>query len=240
MKNSKIEGLLIFLKNPSPSRIVFYLKYRIYELFHPEYPWLTPKANSLLIQELRPYMKGFEWGSGRSTIFFSTRVAHLVSVEHDPYWFKQVNSILKQKGIKNVDYIFAPPLKEKEIMCIDWSTAFLGYEYLQKPPRKPQLLNYFNAIKNYPDDHFDLILVDGIERVACMLNAIPKLKPGGMLILDDSDKDRQYRQVFKFFESWKRISLTDQYHGETTFWIKPSAQIKTTKSNQPKIYTKNK
>ena len=193
-----IEGLLTFVKDPSLARIIFRLKHRAYELLHPGYPWLTPKGNALLIRWLSPHMKGFEWGSGRSTLFFSIRVRHLVSIEHDAYWFKRVNSALKQKGIRNVDYRFVPPLKNVEPTGINWSVVWPGYKYLQMPPSRTQFVNYFNAINNFPDNHFDFILVDGRARVPCMLNAILKL-----------------------FESWKRISTKDQVHGKTNIWIKP-------------------
>lgn len=36
---------------------------------------------------------------------------------------------------------------------------------------------------------FDVIVVDGIERQACCIAAINKLRPGGLIILDNSDRD---------------------------------------------------
>lgn len=216
-----IEGLLTLAKAPSLTRIIFRLKYYSYELFHPEHPWLTPKANSLLIRWLSPHMKGFEWGSGRSTIFFSRRVHHLVSIEHDAYWFKRVNSELKQKGIKNVDHRFIPPMKWEETAARahDCSVAWAEYKYLQRASSVPEFLNYVNAINDYPGEYFDFILVDGKARFACMLNAIPKLKVGGLLILDNSEL---FRELFQFFGSWKKIHTTDQFTGDTDIWIKPS------------------
>lgn len=36
---------------------------------------------------------------------------------------------------------------------------------------------------------FDFILIDGIMRSQCLKNALPRLRPGGLIYLDNSDKD---------------------------------------------------
>jgi hypothetical protein len=41
---------------------------------------------------------------------------------------------------------------------------------------------------DYEDGFFDFILVDGPVRDACVLNAVPKVKPGGYLYLDNTDQ----------------------------------------------------
>ena len=40
----------------------------------------------------------------------------------------------------------------------------------------------------YPDDTFDVVVVDGRERVRCFQHSVAKVKPGGLLILDDVDR----------------------------------------------------
>jgi len=39
-----------------------------YRKRHPDHPWLTPQAISILDSWLMPGDKGIEWGSGRSTL----------------------------------------------------------------------------------------------------------------------------------------------------------------------------
>lgn len=71
--NKNIEEYSGLIKNwvvcliKRPKTFLFRLQYAIYQFLHPDYPWLTQKANSFLKREIRPWMKGFEWGSGRST-----------------------------------------------------------------------------------------------------------------------------------------------------------------------------
>jgi predicted O-methyltransferase YrrM len=50
---------------------------------------------------------------------------------------------------------------------------------------------YVGAIDEIPGD-FDLIVVDGRERVRCVEAAIPRLAAGGVVLLDDSQR-RRYR-----------------------------------------------
>ncbi|MHA1665024.1 MAG: hypothetical protein ACTSVW_04250 [Candidatus Njordarchaeales archaeon] len=133
--------------------LLYRLKRHLYELTHPSYPWLTPQANTILAGWLRSNHVGFEWGAGRSTIWFARRCRHLTSIEHDPIWYKKVRKKLLELNLRNVNLIFA---KEKE--------------------------RYINVIDNFRDESLDFILVDGMYRDECALRAIRKIKPGGILI----------------------------------------------------------
>lgn len=44
-----------------------------------------------------------EFGSGGSSIYISRRVKSIVSLEHDPIWFKALMEEIKKEGIKNID-----------------------------------------------------------------------------------------------------------------------------------------
>ena len=48
--------------------------------------------------------------------------------------------------------------------------------------------SYVKAIDRYPDQSFDFVLVDGRARVACVKRALAKIKPGGAIMLDNSDR----------------------------------------------------
>lgn len=51
-------------------------------------------------------------------------------------------------------------------------------------------LEYTQAITAFPLHYFDAIVIDGIERLGCFNTALRHLKPGGLLILDNTDMDR--------------------------------------------------
>jgi hypothetical protein len=44
-------------------------------------------------------------------------------------------------------------------------------------------------LSQYEDGYFDFGLVDGILRAECMRNLIPKIRPGGWIYLDNTDKN---------------------------------------------------
>jgi len=112
---------------------------------------------------LKPTDVGLEWGSGNSTTFFAERVAHLISIEHDSYWYNRVSKALHDKGLKNVEIIHVP-LKQAD-------------------KEEPE---YVSVITKQPKGSFDFILVDGCFRDQCAELGLQLLKPGGILITDDA------------------------------------------------------
>lgn len=57
---------------------------------HPTAPWINRYGVHVLDELLRPSDNVVEFGSGRSTVWLSRRVAHVVSVETDVGWYKNV------------------------------------------------------------------------------------------------------------------------------------------------------
>jgi predicted O-methyltransferase YrrM len=56
---------------------------------------------------------------------------------------------------------------------------------------------YQNFAKN-SGQKFDFIIIDSIKRFLSATNSIDALKPGGAIILDDSERDN-YKKIFDFF-----------------------------------------
>jgi predicted O-methyltransferase YrrM len=135
-----------------------------YERSHPDAPWLTPAAIRLLGRLLRPADRGAEFGSGRSTVWFASRVAALTSVEHDMRWHATVAVRLKDRGLDNVDYILAPE---------------------DQPMERGGDSAYARTALGFADHSLDFALVDGHYRDYSAKFIMPKLKPGGMLIIDN-------------------------------------------------------
>jgi hypothetical protein len=176
----------------------------IYEQWHPDHPWLAPAAIAWLDQHLRPDMRGWEWGSGRSTLWFARRLAFLTSIESDVMWFKQVRSMIS--GLSNVDLRHIP---------------------LEHPEAETYALDYAvipaNAAAIVPelDASLDFVVVDGWYRPVCARAALPKLKPGGLLLIDNTDwKDPPHVHVPK---DWPLVHQSRNVMTETSIWRKPSA-----------------
>jgi len=55
-------------------------------------PWFTYPAIALLSERVKPTWRVLEFGAGMGTIWWTTRVAEVVAVEHAPLWAKRVAS----------------------------------------------------------------------------------------------------------------------------------------------------
>jgi predicted O-methyltransferase YrrM len=188
----------------------------LYEKRHPEKPWLTPAANALLPTLLRPTDRGLEWGSGRSTLWLSQRLAHLTSVESDRGWHARVGEMLRGHATDHVDYRLA------------------STEPASQPERSPYVL----VASELPDRSLGFVLVDGDLREHCAVAALPKLAPGALLVVDNANwyLDRPSRspgsragkgplnptwaeferRVSGWRSGWTTSGVTD-----TAFWIAP-------------------
>jgi predicted O-methyltransferase YrrM len=133
----------------------------LYDWIHPHHPRLTKEANEYLENRLQPAFVGLEWGSGKSTVWLAPRVARLISVEHNPFWYERVRQKLRERKLDNVAYYKRPATPE----------AFKA------------------VLDDLGDVLLDFALVDGIVRTreACALAAPARIRPGGILIIDDAN-----------------------------------------------------
>lgn len=138
-----------------------------YQRRRPDAPWLTSEAVAFLERWLEPDFVGFEWGSGRSTIWFAQRVRQLISIEHDPHWFEEVRRRLAEEGL-------APKVTCRRFAVDD--AASKDYPYV-------------SAISRLPDGALHFCLVDGATRLRahCALACLPKLRSGGLAIIDNAN-----------------------------------------------------
>jgi predicted O-methyltransferase YrrM len=85
--------------------------------------------------------------------------------------------------------------------------------------------SYVAAIDDEPDESLDVVIVDGRARVECVRRAMPKVRSGGLLILDDTQRAR-YRPAIELLAGWERQVFTglkpgDQHPAQTSAWRKP-------------------
>jgi hypothetical protein len=182
-----------------------------------ELPWVTYEAIDWMANHINKDMILFEWGSGGSTIFFSNRVKKVVSVEHDLLWYQEVFMTVSKKGYQNILLTLAEPERSEstEPWYTSTDTSFSGYSFEK----------YVREIDTYPDAFFDIVVVDGRARLGCMKHALHKIKSGGFLILDNSDR-QEYQKGCELFSDWKVISTfgPSPYVGfptGTTIWQHP-------------------
>lgn len=70
------------------------LKLYVWEKRKPNLPWINRNAIEILDKLLKKSDSIIEFGSGRSSLYFSKRAKVVTSLETDIYWFEKVNQLL--------------------------------------------------------------------------------------------------------------------------------------------------
>ncbi|NEQ74827.1 MAG: hypothetical protein F6K23_18340 [Okeania sp. SIO2C9] len=165
-------------------------------------PLLTEEAIKFLENFLKqkPHAKVLEFGSGGSTIWLSKLTKNLTSIEHDGRWFQQVKNQIQ---------------KQKNCHPVD-------IKLLARP--------YHKICEKIPEESFDLILVDGRDRMKCFEASIKLLKPGGILMLDDAQREK-YKQAQDLLRDWQ-FTKTVSKNRHTYWWQKTLQKITNIEPNQ--------
>jgi hypothetical protein len=157
------------------------------------WPWITFPVIDLLKEKLPPQARVFEYGGGGSTLFFLDRVAELVTVEHNEGWFARLQSLVTtQEQAKWKGHFLAgqPGL----IPQADPSNP-LHYASTDPEYKHLQFRDYASLIDTFPEAYFDLVLVDGRARPSCIHHAISRIRTGGLLVVDNSDRSYYFTQL---------------------------------------------
>ncbi len=160
-------------------------------------PWLTFRAIRWLTTNMDPTMHVFEYGSGGSTLFFANRVRQIISVEHDRNWYACTNDELAARGVRNCTYLLREPTPDPDARFVSSDPAYEGMDFA----------DYVTAIDAYPDRSFDLVSVDGRARPACVLAALSKVKPSGLMLLDNSERPH-YREAVAALARYERLDFS--------------------------------
>jgi hypothetical protein len=120
-------------------------------------PWYTYPAIAFLSAYDFSEATVFEYGAGNSTLWWAGRAAQVTTVESDEGWAEYVRSFLP---VNCVLHLAADPAR------------------------------YARAVRLNPSN-YDIIVVDGMNpdglRLRCVEEALSCLRPGGMIVLDNSD-----------------------------------------------------
>ncbi len=143
----------------------------------PERPWIVPAAIGFLRRRIRSDWSVLELGAGRSTQWFARRAETVLSFEDNEFWADQTRERLRELGLSNVD------LRQLPVE---------GFE---------------NEVDLLPESSFDLVVVDFLEapavtRIDVLKPAMKKVQPGGLLVLDDSDRPG-YAEAFEQLAGWQ-------------------------------------
>jgi hypothetical protein len=195
--------------------------YRGYRLLFPRVPYYTPGAIVYLRKalECEDGKRLFEWGSGKSTLWFASRVDLLVAIEHNLEWHEWVSQRLSRESPVSAECRYIPPMSDSQMDGFSWERDWAHYETLGHAPSRPTYHNYMAAIDEFADEYFDVVCIDGRERVGCAVHAAPKVRRGGIMVLDDSNRPK-YAEIFALQDEWETIRYPFGLR-ETALLIKP-------------------
>jgi hypothetical protein len=188
-----------------------------YQWSNPDVPWLTAEAIHLLDSMIQATDTGAEFGSGRSTLWLARRCARLISIEHDHVWHEKVTTALSLEKITNVNYQCHP---------------------LDEPEAYGHQSAYARVVQGIPADSMDFALVDGVYRDYVTLFLLPKIRLGGLLVIDNVNRylpsssrapgslplsaapaTPTWEQVAAVLSGWRRIWSSDGV-SDTAIFIK--------------------
>jgi len=150
-------------------------------------PWLGIRAADFLEKQVKPDFSVFEYGGGGSTLFWIDRVKRVVTVEHNREWFSQLEGLVHQQQFSGWTGLFVEP--EQGNLATNPDAANAGhYASMDEASRGKNYKKYVQAILAYENESFDVVLVDGRARTSCIRDSFPKLKRGGLLILDNAER----------------------------------------------------
>jgi len=136
-----------------------------------------------------------EWGPGQTTHAFLMGDPNLnvVTYESEPKWSKEYQKQLKEKDESMYDRVA-------------WVTVVDKAELYTNP--------------NFPDNTFDMVLIDGIFRITCLPSAHRLVKPGGIVLIHDSQNPEVWGSVETDLELYHTYQDRIQPIEHTAIYIK--------------------
>lgn len=148
-------------------------------------PWWTYRAidvvDAWLAGRPRP-IRVFEYGSGASTLWLADRADEVISVEHHVGFSRVIGPALAERPNVSFRLVEASPTPDPVT-----GSRKPGHQGLD-------FTDYVHAI-DAADGCFDVIVIDGRAREACLAVAAPRLKLDGLIVFDNSHRARYERAI---------------------------------------------
>lgn len=184
-------------------------------------PWLCNTAIRELDQIVSKDKRVFEYGSGGSTLYFAAHCGEVVAVDHSQEWAQMVNDALAADQITHAKVL---PIPGEPAASPQDADAQQGYGSAEPQFEGISYKNYVLALSRYPKGHFNIIVIDGRSRSACVKQASEYIAPGGVIIVDNVERKHyqpaQQQYLSKHFRLKKFAGPVHGLNGfnATNFW----------------------
>lgn len=166
------------------------------------------KHRERLVSFVPPGGRMLEWGAGGSTVWLARNLpegAMLTSIEHDREWFYEVANHLGNGGRGPRDNVR---------MLLREPTGPLGKNATAAEDDPTNLQPFIDGADG---ERFDVILVDGYARGACLEKARSLLNPGGVVVLHDAQRE-WYDTGKALFTARGHMGSCPDYPGPELWW----------------------
>jgi hypothetical protein len=189
---ARATGLLSLLERRLDRMALLYLRslfsiHDVEDMIRLDLPWWTFTATRYLesyLQQRAGAAEVFEYGPGASTVWLAKRARRVAYVENDEEFAAMFEPLLT--GVPNVRGTCVPP-EPADPSSLKCPSGRKGYQNVD-------FSSYVAAIRS-AGAPFDVIVIDGRARSACLEEALKHLKPGGIILFDNSGRSRYRRAI---------------------------------------------
>lgn len=157
-------------------------------------PHMSLNEIDCLSSYLFPTDTVLEWGTGGSTIYFAPKVAYWYGIEHDTSWYFLVNKNLREQNIPNALTNLVPVPLAKSVLYYDKTNVKKDFE------------KYANYVHELNVPYYDIILIDGRNRIECAKQALEYTILTTKIFVHDWHRE-YYHKILKL--DYKLIELVD-------------------------------
>ena len=160
---------------------------------HDTHSWLKPingykpamlnQEIALIQSYLHPDATMLEWGSGGSTMFYSSKVKNYYSIEHNADWAKLVGDTAVKRGMHNVNI--------RHVKANEKRTT--------SGTRENEFVSYCSAVQEFGVRRFDFVLIDGRARQFCAKSILPFVDERSRIFVHDFPMRTRYFSVLDDF-----------------------------------------
>lgn len=158
-------------------------------------PWWTYRAVDAVDSWLAGHGEGtrvFEFGSGASSLWLSRRTSSVTTVEHHRGFAEMMRPAFDMAG--NIDLHVVEPASSAHPAVPSQKEGHEGLDFSA----------YLHTIDEV-GGVFDLIVIDGRAREACLVAALAHLAPDGLIVFDNSKRARYRRAIAAADVSERRL-----------------------------------
>jgi predicted O-methyltransferase YrrM len=165
-------------------------------------PWITDGANDFLLDKMKS-------GEIKSVLEFGSGASTIFISEY----VDRIVSIEHDEGWYNTIKEIKEDRNLNSLEC-------------RLEPRP-----YHKVCEEYKNDKFDLVLIDGRDRVLCCKSSANLVRAGGYMMLDNDERS-QYKEVHDILSKWEKNTF-NQVGRDYTGWSAPHPWATTVwKNNQ--------